>query len=131
MVIFYMIGLPSFFSRFLSYETTTKFIISGSLLFPLGFFMGMPFPTGIRFVGRKSEEAIPWMWGLNSASSLLGSVSAVASAMPFGFSTTLLLGGLSYVAIFLLGYLRIGGSLVFANAGITETGRKKGREKRW
>jgi len=47
------------------------------------------------------------MWGLNGTYSLLGSVLAIALAVTFGFNTTFLLGGLSYLAIFTLGHFKL------------------------
>ncbi|MBM4400981.1 MAG: hypothetical protein FJ045_03420 [Crenarchaeota archaeon] len=106
LVFIYMILLPSLFNMFLMYETMIRFFIAIILLFPLGFFMGAPFSIGVRFLEKGSKEDIPWMWSLNGASSLLGSVSATTSAFLFGFNSTLLLGGVSYLTISLFGYFK-------------------------
>lgn len=106
-VISYTVILPLLFGMSLNYESTTRFLISFTLLFPLGFFMGMPFPLGIRLLEKETREHIPWMWSLNGAYSLLGSIVAVASAITFGFNATFLFGGLTYLAIFFFGHRRL------------------------
>jgi hypothetical protein len=60
------------------------------------FFMGTAFPSGIRLVSRRQKNSIPWVWALNGGASVLGSVIAMALAMTFGYTLTLLLGGVCY-----------------------------------
>src|SRR5438045_3198229 len=63
-----------------------RLVVSGVLLVPLGFAMGMPFPTGLRAFSSKPslpgqaahENAVEWAWAMNAASSVLGSVLAMA-----------------------------------------------------
>jgi len=107
LVVLYVPILPLLFNLFLGYEPAIRFLVAVSLLFPLGFFMGIPFPSGIRALGRKFQECIAWMWGLNGAYSLLGSVLAIVTAMSLGFNVTFLFGGLSYFAVFILGRLKL------------------------
>ena len=80
-----------------------KTLISSALLIPLGFILGVPFPTGISLLKETgSENAIMWMYGVNGTMSVLGSVMAIALSILFGFSTSLVLGALSYLAIALI-----------------------------
>jgi hypothetical protein len=65
--------------------------IVGIAAFPLGFC----FPFGLRMVRRLSEDATPWMWGINGAFGVLSSVSAIWISMWIGIDTSL------HVAIFL------------------------------
>jgi hypothetical protein len=54
---------------------------------PLGFGVGFPFPLGIRLlkeVGR--EKHIPWMWGMNGVSSVVGSTMTIILAISLGFT---------------------------------------------
>src|SRR5262249_10095145 len=46
------------------------------LLFPLGLFMGMAFPLGIRVASSRWGVVTPWLWGINGATSVCGSVVA-------------------------------------------------------
>ena len=50
-----------------------------ALLGPLSLVLGGFFPTGLRLVGQLSSEATAWMWGINGAFSVLGSIVAVAN----------------------------------------------------
>jgi hypothetical protein len=46
---------------------------------------------------HRDGTAVPWSWGINSATSVLGALLAVVMAMNFGFNLTLLGGVLVYV----------------------------------
>jgi hypothetical protein len=75
--------------------------ITLALLVPLGFVMGFPFPLGIRLLKEiKRESHIPWAWGVNGVSSVLGSALTVTTAIRFGFTQALLFGALSYFLVF-------------------------------
>jgi len=75
------------------------------LLMPLGLLMGMPFPIGIKIVDKKANKMIPWVWGVNGSTSVLGSIVAVILAISSGFSFALLtalciyLGALIFFAV--------------------------------
>ena len=66
------------------------------LLSVLGFLMGMPFPVGIRWVGRRQASVVPWLWGVNGITSVLGSALATALSIHVGFSLTLAFATLIY-----------------------------------
>jgi hypothetical protein len=69
------------------------------LIIPLGFAMGMPFPSGLRMLGeaRGEDNLIEWAWAMNAASSVLGSVLSMTLAIQFGLGVTLICGALAYV----------------------------------
>jgi len=69
-----------------------KLLVSGVVLLPLGFLMGMPFPTGLRRV-----DTVEWAWALNAAASVLGSVMAMVIAIHFGLTVTLLCAAAAYL----------------------------------
>ncbi|HVZ18097.1 MAG TPA: hypothetical protein VG897_13325 [Terriglobales bacterium] len=75
-----------------------KVAIAALLIIPLGFAMGMPFPSGLRMLGesRGNDNRIEWAWAMNAASSVLGSVLSMAIAIQFGLGVTLLCGILAY-----------------------------------
>ncbi len=66
------------------------------LLSVLGFLMGMPFPVGIRWVGRRQSSVVPWLWGVNGITSVLGSALATALSIHVGFRLTLVVATLVY-----------------------------------
>jgi hypothetical protein len=67
------------------------------LIAPLGFFMGMPFPTGLRKLDQAFPNAVRWAWSVNAASSVFGSVLAMMIAIHFGLKLTMMIGGALYL----------------------------------
>jgi hypothetical protein len=67
--------------------------------------MGMLLPSGLRLLGGRHAEIVPWAWGLNGAASVLGSVLAMFISLHHGFAATLLGGAFAY-ALALLFALR-------------------------
>jgi len=66
--------------------------------------MGIPFPTGLRLLGRTAPQLIPWAWTVNGAVSVLAPLLAIMTAMAVGFRGVLLLGAAAYfLAALLLG----------------------------
>jgi hypothetical protein len=73
------------------------------MLSPLGFIMGFLFPLGLRLLKEMNmENYIPWMWGINSVGSVLGSALTIVVAIGFGFTEALLLGAACYFIVFLI-----------------------------
>jgi hypothetical protein len=83
-----------------------RLMVTVVALLPLGFLMGMPFPSGLRIAHRADPEGVAAFWGANAIASVLGSVLAMTLAISVGFSAALLLGaalyGLAAVMIFLI-----------------------------
>ena len=46
---------------------------------------------------HRDQSAVPWSWGINSATSVLGALLAAVVAMNFGFNLTLVVGGVLYL----------------------------------
>jgi hypothetical protein len=101
-IIIYIITLPLIFNVFLSSGILIRGLISGILIFPLGFLMGIPFPSGISLMRHNYKKDIPWMWGINGSFSVLGSAFAIVMAMSYGFTGGLIAGGAGYFIIFLM-----------------------------
>ena len=90
-----------------------RLLVSGILLIPLGFVMGMPFPTGLRALAalpapefpageEAADNAVEWAWAMNAAASVLGSVLAMVIAIQFGLTVTLSCGAAAYLLALLL-----------------------------
>jgi len=94
LLLFYIFFLPEIMDYFLGIEVLYKIIITVILLAPLGFFMGMPFPLGIKLLERTSPDIIPWVWGINGATSVLATVLSTAVAISYGFTFALVIGGI-------------------------------------
>jgi hypothetical protein len=63
---------------------------------PLSLLLGGCFPIGMRLVGRLSDSATAWMWGVNGACGVIASVVAVAVSMWIGIDTNLLAAAVLY-----------------------------------
>jgi spermidine synthase len=77
-------------------------IIVGALLAPLGTLMGVPLPSGLAAVRARDEKLVPWLWGVNGAASVLGSVLATLGSMHAGITALLAAGIALYAAVALL-----------------------------
>ena len=92
----------------------TAAILTVATLAPVGFLMGMPFPLGLRLLDRAGPQwaqLVPWVWGINGATSVLGSVLAIAIAINCGFRVTLLVGLCVYGVAWMSAAYLTGGSL--------------------
>ncbi|MEK7866519.1 MAG: hypothetical protein AAB434_07525 [Planctomycetota bacterium] len=94
----YALALPSVVRALLPLPIEGRIAAAVALLFPLGFVMGMPFPTGLRAVTPWFRQGPPLFWGLNGVASVAGSIAAVALAMLFGFGAVMGAGSVCYVA---------------------------------
>jgi hypothetical protein len=101
----YIVALPLLFYRWVQLPQAARVAISVALLAPLATVMGMPMPMGLRLAKHRASEIVPWAWGVNGATSVLGSVSALVLALLTGFSRVLGVGAIVY-AIALLAMRR-------------------------
>lgn len=78
--------------------SAVRVMASAALLAPLGFLCGGPLSIAIRHAGRRDDARVPWLWGMNGAASVFGSVAATAIALHAGLRAATLCGLLAYVA---------------------------------
>jgi spermidine synthase len=100
----YPLLLPPLFHWLLGFHLALRVAASVVMLAPLGFLMGVPFPAGIRLVGRIAPGVVPWAWAINGCASVLSSILAVMIAISRGFSSVLLAGGVAYALALLVFY---------------------------
>jgi hypothetical protein len=108
--------LPSRLAALIGLGFGLRLVVSGLVLIPLGFVMGMPFPTGLRALANlprwrtpgaeldreTSDNAVEWAWAMNASASVLGSVLAMVVAIQFGLNATLACGAAAYLFALLL-----------------------------
>jgi hypothetical protein len=94
-----VLGLSPLIHSFLGLPLLVKIGIGLTVLAPLSFFMGIPFPTGITAI---DEDQIPYAWCVNGCASVCGSVLSVMVALSFGFRSVLILGLFCYGMAFLV-----------------------------
>jgi hypothetical protein len=80
----------------------TRIILLSLSLMPMGFFMGIPFPTGLGLLGQRYTSLIPWAWAVNACFSILAPVLTIVIALTAGFNTVILLSSIAYVCAFIL-----------------------------
>jgi len=117
----YVFALPRVLDALIALPLALKLVMSALLIVPLGFAMGMPFPSGLRALSpsqrmqpqdssRTSELSaekqdhghVEWAWAMNAAASVLGSVLAIVIAIQFGLTATLACGAAAYLGAILL-----------------------------
>src|SRR5581483_10969515 len=65
--------------------------VAALMIFPLGFFLGMPFPLGILAIERQPRGAIAWAWGMNGLFTVIGGLASVFASLEWGFNITTIL----------------------------------------
>ncbi|MDA8228909.1 MAG: hypothetical protein M0T74_14670 [Desulfitobacterium hafniense] len=93
-----MFLLSWIFSNWQSSLLSNKIALTLLVLGPLGFAMGMPFPSGLKMVARLQDDSIPLMWGVNGWMSVVGSILSMIVAMLLGFKWSLLIGAIFYIS---------------------------------
>jgi hypothetical protein len=96
LLLLYVYVLPPIFATLLGLPDTMRVVVSVLLVAPLAFFMGMPFPTGIREVGQRAPQLVPWAWGMNGVFSVLGSTAVIILSMATNFTVSLAAAALLY-----------------------------------
>jgi spermidine synthase len=75
----------------LSLSLPGRMLASSLMMFPLGFFLGMPFPLGILAISNQPRGAIAWAWGMNGLFTVVGGFVSVIVSVKFGFNFAILL----------------------------------------
>lgn len=95
------LGIPFLVQQTIHLGLFMKMFLIFAVLAPLGFFMGMGFPVGIRCLKAAREEAlIPLIWAMNGMASVGGSVLGITVALLSGFQVVSWIG----IAFYIIGY---------------------------
>lgn len=103
LLVLFIFGLltPLAISAFRGFTTVPRILIAIGILFPLGMFMGMAFPLGMKAASIKASSLTSWLWGVNGAASICASVIAIVICLGFSISATFWVGALFYIIAFL------------------------------
>ena len=96
-VFLYILLLPPIFYGLVSLPLAARIVIAVLTMAPLALLMGMPMPIGIKLLSKHSPQIIPWAWGVNGATSVMGSVAALVIAILTGFNQALIVGAAIYL----------------------------------
>jgi len=91
-LILYVLFLPVILESYQLLPINNRVLITVIILFPIGFLMGIPFPTGLSLINKNYPRQVSLMWGVNGLTSVLGSVLAIIFSLTFGFQLTLITG---------------------------------------
>jgi hypothetical protein len=98
-VLLLVILLPIVTSATIGHGIGIRSAVVVGLLAPVSALLGFFFPIGMRLVSRLSPDATAWMWGINGACSVLGSIVAVAISIFVGIRAGLLAAAVLYAAL--------------------------------
>ncbi|MHB1443005.1 MAG: spermidine synthase family protein [Candidatus Humimicrobiaceae bacterium] len=101
-IVLFLAGFNYVESFIMSQTLWIRFIFTILIIMPLGFFMGMPFPSGIYKAKIKRKEIIPWLWAINGCASVAGSITSVIISIHFGFSVVIGIAALLYIFAFVV-----------------------------
>ena len=106
MVLLLLLIYPFVFNFFLASPLFIRILVACVLIFPLGLFLGMPFPLGILTLENLPRGAVAWAWGMNGLFTVIGGLAGVILSITWGFQVTLLIAAFQYV-IALFAFARI------------------------
>lgn len=100
LILLYSIMYPLLQNMISSWMPGLKALVIFIFFIPLGFFMGIPFPMGIRLIGQRQGMLIPWAWATNACLSVLAPVVTIMLAIVTGYRMVLWLAALAYLVAF-------------------------------
>lgn len=95
----YLLGLQLVFNATLGASLAIRIVIAVLLLAPLGIVLGMFFPLGVKLAADAHPTLVPWAWGINGCSTVVGTILAVIIAISWDFRGVTLLS----LAIYAIG----------------------------
>jgi hypothetical protein len=94
--------LPALQTALVGVALPVRCLLVGGLLLPLGFALGIPFPTGLRLFAQTRPSLVPLVWGINGVAAVVGSLLAAMGGKVLGFSAVLACGAMAYLLALLL-----------------------------
>ena len=95
--------------------TPVRILVAVAVLFPVGLFMGMAFPIGMKLASLRMQGMTPWFWGINGAMTVCSSVVAMVISMNTSISATFWTGFICYVVAFISYLYSLKGVRIKAN----------------
>lgn len=98
--------LPPLLSATLRFGDAGRLLVALAVTLPAGFFAGIPFPSLLRRADAEAPEAVPWLWAVNGAAGVFGSILATVVSIHAGIRVTFLAAALAYGFVFAAGFVR-------------------------
>ena len=96
-------GLPHVLHATIGASLPARIAMTVVLVAPSGLAMGLMVPSIVRILAAANSSLIPWGWGVNGATSVIGTVIATVIAIYGGFTATFVVGAVAYLGAGLLG----------------------------
>jgi predicted O-methyltransferase YrrM len=100
-ILLYPVGLPPLFQVLLGAPLAVRLLGTALSLAPLGFLMGIPFPSGLAWLRQQAPGLVSWAWAVNGCASVLASILAAMLALSVGFSWVLAAAAVAYTGAWL------------------------------
>ena len=81
-----------------------RMVIAAVIVLMFGLAMGLMLPLGVALLSRQDGVIVPWAWGINGGTSVIGTVGATVIAINNGFTATFLVGAVLYALAGTLGW---------------------------
>jgi len=92
----YVVFLTPLLKATIALPAVAKVLVAFVLIAPPSFFMGIPFPVGLRFLSGSSHVQVPWAWGINGCFSVISTALAAILAVELGFVAVMLFAVAAY-----------------------------------
>ncbi len=92
----YLVFIDDIFSLLISWSIGQKIVFALTIIAPLGFFMGIPFPCALTFLKEKDEFSLAWAWAINGFFSVISILLATVFAIIYGFRVVIIIAILCY-----------------------------------
>ncbi|MBI3670823.1 MAG: SAM-dependent methyltransferase [Acidobacteria bacterium] len=99
----YAFGLRAALTPLLAWPLAARMGVALAVMLPLAA-MGMPFPLGLRQLGRTRAELLPWAWAINGCASVVATSLATLVALGAGLAAVLLAAAACYGVAALLAH---------------------------
>ncbi|MCU0596645.1 MAG: SAM-dependent methyltransferase [Desulfobacterota bacterium] len=74
-----------------------RLVLTVVMVGSVSFFLGWPFPIGLRETSARFSALVPWAWGVNACASVIGAVLGKMISMSVGLRMTMVVAALLYV----------------------------------
>ncbi len=79
------------FDWLVGFSRPVRILLGLAVTAPPAFFMGIPFPSGLKQLHTHARPLVPWAWGVNGFASVIGAVLGTFLAISVGFTTLTLI----------------------------------------
>jgi hypothetical protein len=95
-IMLYAMLLAPFLRNSIHLQMEIRVFMSVLIIALPSFFMGMPFPIGLRVVAEINKNNVAWAWGINGCISVIAAATASLMAVEYGFIAVLLVSSAAY-----------------------------------